>query len=374
MKLYRYIWNEWIKVFLITGCLVVGLIVIQEVYSRLNGWIEKGATWGEIIFLFLLKVPLFLPSIIPIVLLLSVLFSIGVMHRKNEIVAMRAAGISLWKISQPLMFAAFVLAGTILYLDASFVPWSVETQSDLETKIHERRVNAESAEVATEQEKKEIVRNLGYLNFHEQRLWLMGNYDPFLRRGEEVTVYQMDEKGREVYRIRAAHASYDAELGSWSFEKGRELFFDGESEEPYRNRGFETLLKPDVNEDPQIMIYLRKKPQDLSLFELRRVIDAYEGFETPAIVPYEVRYFRNLLSPLICFLVVGFGVPFAASGVRTNPMIGISKAVGLFVLYFIVSNISTIMGDAGVVEPFIAAGIPLIFIGAVAVRVFVKAQ
>ena len=371
MKLERYIWNEWLKVFGITTCLIVGLIIVQEIYTKLNGLLERGATALEVGISFLLSIPVFLPTIIPLVLLLSVLFSVGAMHRKNEIIAMKAAGISLWRISFPLMIAAAVCAGSILYLNASFIPWSVEQQEALKRKIYDRGV-AESMPALDRKDR--VVRNLGSLNFRENRLWLMGSFYPFDRRGDEVTVYEIDKDGNEIYRIRAETAEFIVKDNCWKFMDGRELFYHEGSEEPYRNRKFDELIRTDYHEDPDVMVFLRKKPQDLSLYELKQVLAVYEGYDAPQIIPYKVRFFRILASPLSCFLVVGFGVPFAASGVRTNPMIGISKAFGMFIIYFIVSNISTILGNGGHTSPMVSAMIPLIFIGILATRVFLKAE
>ena len=371
LKLQRYIWNEWLKVFGITTCLIVGLIIVQSIYTKLNGLLERGATALEVLISFFLSIPVFLPTIIPLVLLLSVLFSVGSMHRKNEIIAMKAAGISLWRISFPLMVAAAVCAGGILYLNASFIPWSVEQQEVLKREIYDR--SAADSDMLIEG-KDRVIRNIGTLNFRENRLWLMGSYYPFDRRGVEATVYEIDENGNELYRIRAAEAEYLQDEKCWRFIDGRELFYQEGSEEPYRNRKFDKLVRHDYQEDPDVMVFLRKKPQDLSLYELNQILTVYEGYETPQIVPYKVRFYRILTSPLSCFLVVGFGVPFAASGVRTNPMIGISKAFGMFIIYFIVSNISTILGNGGWTTPLVSAMIPLVFIGLLATRVFLKAE
>lgn len=371
LKLQRYILNEWLKIFLITACLVMGLIVVQEVYSRLNGLIERGAGFWEILFIFLLTIPRFLPSIVPMVLLLSVLFSVSAMHRKNEVIAMKAAGVSLWKISQPLLLAATVCAGAILYLNGSFIPWSVQQQEELQQNVFSRNKDALNPEAADRDRK---ILNLGSLNFEDNRLWLIGEFSPFERRGEGVTVYEIDEAGKERYRIRAASAEYREETGDWVFFDGNELYFDGLTDEPYRNQTFEMLEKTSYNERPDIMVAMRKKPQDLSLFELQQILDAYEGYENPEIIPYQVRFYRILASPFSCFLVVGFGVPFAVAGVRTNPMIGISKAFGMFLIYFVISNISTVLGEGHYVSPQMSAAIPLVFVGIFAVRVFVKAQ
>lgn len=370
-KIQRYIFAEWLKVFAITVCLVMGLIMIQGVYTGLERWIERGATVNEIILNFLLTVPVSLPSVIPLALLLSVLFSANVMHQKNEIIAMRSAGMSLWKISQPLMLAAVVCGGSILALNAEFIPWSVNQQEALLTRVYTRALKENQQAI---REKDRNVPNLGWLNFRDNRLWLIGSFNPREEKGIDVTVYEMNKSGRENYRIQATSATYRKQSEDWAFYKGRELFYDGQTNEPYRSQTFEELIKPNYKDSPDMMLMLRKKPHDLSLLELKQLLSNYRGHINSDITPYEVQYYRILASPFYCLLVVYFGLSFAVAGVRTNPMVGISKAIGMFLFYIVVSNIADLLGEGGVITPWIAAILPLTFVGLIAIRVFVKAQ
>ncbi len=367
----RYIWNEWLKVFGIILVLIVSLVIVQGIYTKLNSYLERGASALEVVQLFLLTVPGFLPAVIPLILLLSVLFSVGALHRKNEIVAMKAAGINLFTVSQPLMLGALLCALSILGLNASVIPWSVEQTAKIQKKLYEQSAN--EAVVDSEQSERRL-GNLGFLNTQHGRLWLMSEYYPLQRSGENVAVYEMGPNGQEVYRIQARVARYIEAEGYWVFEQGRELFYDGKTEEPFRNLKFERLEKPAFQDDPDIMEALREKPQSLSLEKLSQILELYEGDDLEEIVPYRVRYYRMLASPISCFLVVGFAVPFAASGVRTNPMIGISKAFGMFMVYFIVSNFAIVIGEREWTSPLVAALIPLGFIGLLASWVFYRAR
>jgi lipopolysaccharide export system permease protein len=63
----------------------------------------------------------------------------------------------------------------------------------------------------------------------------------------------------------------------------------------------------------------------------------------------------STLGPLI---VIAIAVPFAVSGVRVNPVVGVSKSIGLFVIYYILSNLATLLGTKGYVEPVWAAAMP----------------
>ncbi|MDD4349304.1 MAG: LptF/LptG family permease [Opitutales bacterium] len=372
MILKRYVFAEWIKVFAITTAVVVGLVLVQEVYSKLDGLLSKGAQLWEILFSLSLSIPSALPSILPVVLLISVLFSVGVLHRKNEITAIKAAGMSLGVVASPLMMGAGLCAVLILLMNAVWIPWSVAAEDDLRRRIALR--SASESEDGGSAPVGGSVDNLGFINFHEGRLWLIGQYFPMESKGASVSVFERDNEGREQRRIVASRARYLGDESGWVFEEGRELFFDGVSREPYRSRPFERLEQPGFREEPEVMLALRAKPHEIPFSLLQRVLSEYAGQDSPEILPYRVRLYRMLLSPLSCFLVVGFALPFVASGVRANPMIGISKAFGMFLLYFLVSSIANILGARAWVSPPVAALIPLLFIGLASIPIYLKAR
>ena len=77
-----------------------------------------------------------------------------------------------------------------------------------------------------------------------------------------------------------------------------------------------------------------------------------------SVLKYEVRLYNIWLSPLICVIVVAIAIPFSVAGVRTNPMVGVSKTVAMFFTYYIIDNIFSALGGAGYMPPFIAAFAP----------------
>jgi lipopolysaccharide export system permease protein len=121
---------------------------------------------------------------------------------------------------------------------------------------------------------------------------------------------------------------------------------------------FDRRSEPGIDDDPSLMLLLRKTPADLSLFELRRAI-AYLQDENPARCRrYKVEYERKRAGPLGVLIVMALAIPFAITGVRVNPAVNISKSVGLFFAYFLLSRLATLMGSFGTVDAVVAAWLP----------------
>jgi lipopolysaccharide export LptBFGC system permease protein LptF len=128
----------------------------------------------------------------------------------------------------------------------------------------------------------------------------------------------------------------------------------------------------DLTENPVTMLNLRQDAKDLSLDELGKTLT-----EAPtasrAVDSFAVQYYTILSTPLICLLVVGLAVPFAVASVRSSPAVGASKAVGLFFVYYMISGLSTHLGNQHYFPAFAAAFAPIAFMLALSLWLFRRA-
>ena len=70
--------------------------------------------------------------------------------------------------------------------------------------------------------------------------------------------------------------------------------------------------------------------------------------------------------------MVGIAVPFALAGVRTNPMVGVSKAMGFFAIFYVLMSIASIFGERQIIPAMLAAWIPNLVMLAISVHLFEK--
>ncbi|CAA6676792.1 MULTISPECIES: LptF/LptG family permease [unclassified Lentimonas] len=350
----RYILKEWAVGFALTLGVIVGILILQNMYDSLPDLLEIGASVGEVAFYYVLALPAYLPAILPIAFLVSLLFSLGTLHRNNEITAMRASGAGLFRITRSLWGAGLVLSGLLFYLTASLVPQSVERART----FFENLEYAALADDNTQAKELGLVYNLGFDNRKDGRLWFMDRFSERAWLGLGVNVHTRGADGQELNRISASEAYYDDTQRHWVFLNGRELMLDPETGDPLRTLQFKEKTFEAFDEDPTLMLALHKKPKSLSLFELRRIIETVPPEENPAVDAYLVRYYSLLAAPFSCLVVVGLAVPFAVSGVRTNPMIGISKCMGYFLVFYILMSVATILGDRQLIPALMAAWLP----------------
>lgn len=355
--------------FALTLGVIVGILILQNMYDSLPDLLEAKATPGQILFYYSLSLPAYLPAILPVAFLVSLLFSLGSLHRNNEIVAMRASGASLFRISRSLWVSGLILSMLLFYLTSLVVPKTVE-----QARTFYENLEFASAETSAEVERKSMLYNLGFDNRKDGRLWFMNRFNERAWLGLGVNVHTRNDEGRELSRIAAREAYYDDTQGNWVFVNGRELLFDSETGDPLRSLPFEKKTFETFDEDPNLMLGLHKEPKELSLFELRRIIEAVPPEENPAVHAYEVRYLSLLAAPFSCLVVVGIAVPFAVSGVRTSPMIGVSKCLGFFAIFYVLISVASILGERQIIPTVLAAWLPNLVMLLLAVRLFRKAR
>ncbi|MDQ8193090.1 LptF/LptG family permease [Coraliomargarita sp. SDUM461004] len=365
----RYVLKEWLIGFTLTLGVIVGILILQNMYDSLPDLLDTNASIQQIIFYYSLALPTYLPAILPIALLVSLLFTLGTLHRNNEIIAMRASGASLLRVSRSLWAAGLVLSLLLLYLTASVIPRAVEQSrtflDNLEFAADE--VDHDAREVG-------LLYNLGFDNRKDGRLWFMNRFSERAWLGLGVNVHSRDASGQELSRISASEAYFDNTRGHWVFVDGRELLLDPHTGDPLRSLTFKEKKFEDFDEDPSLMLALHKEPNELSLNELRRIIDTVTPEENPSVRAYLVRYYSLLAAPFSCLVVVGIAVPFAVAGVRTNPMIGVSKAMGFFAIFYVLISVASIMGERQLIPAILAAWIPNLVMLAMSLRLFARAR
>lgn len=345
---------------------MIGVLLLEDVQDDMQDYLEWGASSADIALYYLYLLPSFLPLILPIALLISILFTLGNLHRNSEITAMRAGGLHLFTITRSLWLSGGLLALLLLALNARVVPESVERSRLM-------RNNWQMTHFAEVYGSKNTgnVYHMSFDNQRENRIWFMNRFSDFTYDGFGVNVYERDDEGREVRRLVGDEAFYDEVAGHWTFVNGREMLFDPETGESYNSIGFEEREFPELTEDPWLMQALNDEPDNLSLNEIQRLLDLSSS-ENPKLPMYELRQQRILSQPLVCLVMVGIAVPFAVAGVRVNPVVGVAKALGLFAVFFALEEVFRLLGSQGVMPLSLAVWLPFALMLLVSAHYFRK--
>jgi lipopolysaccharide export system permease protein len=349
----RHLLREWLHILGLVLAATCGLLVVQVCYDDLQSLRNQGATAAELGRYIAITVPSFLAIVLPLALLVSLLYILTKLHRANEFTALRAAGMGFGRLTAPLWVIGVLACGLTWWLNTSLVPWSVEQSQAMKDAISFRHqaIQLPPDEVGA-------VDDVAFESPGGRRIWFIDRYSEATRRGYGVTISLLDSGRREIDRLVAAQAWHDAKTGGWILRSGREEVFDPETGQELASKPFRERSEPGFAERPSLMLLIGRRPIDLSFFELRRLVRYFARENRSDGLNYAVRYYSLIADTLGPLIAVAIAIPFAVTGVRVNPAVGVSKAIGLYVVYYLLENLAGAAAAKHWVDPIVAAWLP----------------
>lgn len=351
MVLDTYLFREWLSTFLLASTAIIGLLLLSEIYKDLFDLVEAGVSLPQIVRYFLLLIPGYLPTLLPITFLISLLFCLGNLQKNSEIVAMRAAGISLLRLSRPFWFSAFLLATLLLWLNAWLVPTSMESARDLLESTERQVFEDGSVDVDFR------ARAMGIVPPDGNELWFVEAYDRNKQIGYGISIHLLED-ARERGRITATQAAYQPENGTWLLKNGFLIQYEETSALPEKVTPFEQHIWQNKDITPELLLGLSRRPKDLSLRELAQLVAHPSQNAVPN--AYIVQYYNILTSPLLFIVIVLIALPVALGNGRIKPSAGVSRTVWTFAALLLLISLFSFAGERGLIPPLLATLLPML--------------
>jgi lipopolysaccharide export system permease protein len=342
------------------------LWIAFDLFSELSDLQNNKLRAGDIVEFYIYKIPEFLPIALPVALLLALLYSLSNHARYNEITAIRAAGVSLWRLSLP-YFSVGLVATVALFLSNEFVaPGSAE----IAEQILVRRIQPRQS---TEQ--RQQIRNCDFRNTHrgEDRSWHIGTYN--LQSGGMIQVvvdWQLpDGSKRSLF---AEHAAYTNK--AWNFFRVREIRqAAGTNSAQLKLPPVDVLAFPEFSETPAMFksaINLRDRFDNQARSHradvpIKEILNFLHLNPRPQPATFRSWLFTKLhgrfAGPCTCFIVVLLAVPFAAGSGRRNVFVGVAASIFIFFMYYLLQQLGFAFGETGHIPGWVGAWFPNLFFG-----------
>src|SRR6266849_3516099 len=337
--------------FINLGLILATFLVLVLVFTlfELLGDIIRNQTPFTVVAEYLVNVaPYLLYNVAPLVMLLAVLITFGLMQRSNEIVAVKATGISIYRIVTPVLVAALFLAAGLFLADQFYLPHTNKRQEALHNQI-----KGKPAQTYLRPDRKWIFGQNNDIYYYQF-------FDPDRDQFAKVTVFQIDPANFTISRrIHAERAHWAEHLNRWIYEQGWDRSLNGSAIANYHP--FEVATFPELGETPSYFKKEVKQYSEMNYEELNRYIGDLQqsGFD---VVRLRVQLHKKFSYPLITLVMAVLAVPFALSTGKKGAVAGVAVAVGIAVFYTVVSRLFEAMGDLSQLPPALAAWSPdLIF-------------
>jgi len=338
--------------FLYLGMILSTFLVLVLVFTlfELVGDILRNKIPTTVVAEYLLNVtPYLLYKIAPLVMLLAVLVTFGLMQRSNEITAIKATGTSIYRVVTPVIVAAAILAGGLFFADQFYFPHTNKRQEALHNQI-----KGKPAQTYLRPDRKWIFGQNSEIYYYQF-------FDPDRDQFGNITVFQLDKANFTVTRrIHAERARWSDNLNRWEYERGWERSLNVSAIASYRP--FEVATFADLSETPSYFKKEVKQDTEMNYEELHSYIRDLQqsGFD---VVRLRVELHEKLSYPLTTLIMAFLAIPFSLSTGKRGAITGVAVAVGIAVFYIVISRLFEAMGNLSQLPPALAAWSPdLIFV------------
>jgi lipopolysaccharide export system permease protein len=363
----RYLLRELLVPF---GYCLAGFLIFfiaADLFGHMGDFQSQKLHGSDVVEYYFVGLPSLLAKyyLLPISLLLALLYALTNHSRHHEITAIRAAGISLFRLCMP-YFAVGIVASLVLFLlNELVVPGSVEATE----KIRNRRVPPPTPALPNNQ-----MANFGFSNTREKRDWLANVYNTETGEMLRPMVRWVLEDGSSRW-LSADRAAWTN--GVWTFYRASEF-----NDDPGKAAYLVPLIFTNVLTMPGFIETPAEIKSELKLAEV--LTPKYGHGTTRSEFPIKdilnyLRFHPNPKSstasklytdlhgrfafPWTCLVVVLIAIPFGAAQGRRNVFVGVASSLSICVSYFVIQQLGLMFGSIGWVTPWLGAWLPNLCFG-----------
>lgn len=368
----RYLLRE---LLLPLGYCLCGLLVFwisSDLVSELEHYQRLNLLPHTVALYYLFRMPEQLVIILPVSLLLALLLTLSQHARHHEFIAMRAAGISLWRLSLPYLAVGWIFSVGLLYLNEAWAPESAEAA---------QQILNDGKEDSSQPGGRQWVHNLVFKNDGDNRIWSIAAYN--LKTSEmikpAISWRLPDGTGRQIIAERGERAS-----GGWTFYNVMEFDYLPAQDSLPTRRQMDVLVMPEFSETPDLiksevkvsgLLNARawKKPQ-LSVAQINDYLRLHRRLPPEQSALLDTQLHGRLAEPWTCLIVVLIALPFGAVSAKRNVFVGVASSIFICFTYFVLLRLGLALGTGGYLEPWLAAWLPNLIFGLGGIGMTQRAQ
>ncbi len=334
--------------------------ISYDMFTKLEEMQERKLHLLDVLGYNVAMTPEFLVTVLPVALLLALLYTLTNHARHNEITAMRAAGVSLWRICVPYLIVGLAASAALFALNE----WCVPRSTDWANRILSRYVQKPD-DVQTQNQ----FRSFSFVHERGHRIWVIGEYHVKPAEMFNPMIKWTLPNGLRR-QLQAEHAVYTN--GMWTFFNAADFEGDATSLVPF----FQTnvLVMPEFDETPleiqnEIIINscqsLRSaRKADIPLAVILRHLRLHPNLSRADSSWLLTKLHGRLAAPWTCLVVVLIAIPFGAASGRRNLFVGVAGSIFICFTYFVIQQVSLALGSSGSLPAWLAAWLPNMIFGA----------
>ncbi|MGH9377298.1 MAG: LptF/LptG family permease [Terriglobia bacterium] len=343
-----YIIRDWIYYFVLTQIALTGIYIIFDFFQLLTYIVRNHAPTTLVLSYYGYLLPYITYLMLPLSVLVATLVSFSLLTKTSQVTAIKAAGVSLYRIAAPVILAAAIVSGGMFLMGDEYLPATNQRQDLL---------------------RNEIKGNPAQTFFRPGWQWIYGGsdrifnyrfFDPDHNVFADLSVFDFDSSFKMTRRVYAKRAFWEPHVNQWILEDGWMRQLDGGKVTKYMP--FSVAAFKNISEPPGYFKREVRTSEQMSVVELGRYIHelGQSGFD---VVRLTVQFWTKFSYPLVALVVSLIGIPFSFTVGRKGALSGIALSLGIAIAFWSVSSLFQAMGNLNQLPPPVAAWCPDILFG-----------
>lgn len=357
MIITKYFIREFLKVFSLCIACFVALYILVDLFERLDDMLRNSVPLALILKYYFCSLPFIVYQVTPFAVLLCSFITVGIFNRHNEIMALKAHGVGLFRVLHVFIMisaAAFLLS---LWLQEYVLPYT-------NTQVKEiKNINIKGKSPS------KLFKKYHFWYRTQDAIYNVDFFDPEKNVLQKITILYFDSQFSLERRIDALSAIWDND--GWLLRDVTERIFspDGSTEATHTES-----KKVSIQKTPEDFRASRKEAEEMSISGIRNFVKRIRAEGYPTTV-YEVEMHAKISYAFVSIIMCIIAIPIALRIGRSGDMaIGIAVSVVIGFFYWLFYAFCLSLGKSGALPPIFAAWTANIAFGLVGAYIFLHVQ
>jgi lipopolysaccharide export system permease protein len=344
MKLVIYLFKKVIPLFLGAMFFFALVLNLVDLFMNIATYLQNNCSGKDIMLVMAYYVPKTIWYAVPVAILFSTSYALSEMYAANEIQALLASGVSLFRFTVPLLIVSLFMAYGLFVFENKFVVQTYEKKTTLQDTLLQKTKNVNNNDVIVLSDNGRIIYSAA--RYIDSQKKLRTCY--FVFRGDNRELLAV------VY---CRQAIWNEEEQHW------------ELEEPVQYEPVEDTLKiTNVNYD-----YLNLLTESYEIFRKTDVdVQSVSSSEAKLYIkhlkkaglPYNEElseYYKKFAFPFIVFIVVFLSIGLTGKTRKNVLLISLASCISASVLFYVTMMVTMVLAKHGYISAFAGAWSPVIF-------------
>ncbi|MDP2984853.1 MAG: LptF/LptG family permease [Candidatus Latescibacter sp.] len=390
---YKYVIREHVAPFFFAFSVIMFVLILKLMLEIVTALISKGVEILVLTKIFAYSLAYMVALVVPMSVLVATVMAFGRMGAASEIIAMKAAGISMYRIVAPILVISALIAFGMVWFNNTILPEANYRASNLSAAVFFKKpfltfnnregqfindipsvtIRVESIDYSTE-ELKGISLFRSFRGFYQDLI--VAETGRFITHPDSAGLTLLLRNG-EVHHVDSHHPERYVRVEFKEFSQNFSM--DSRLDTGYRNsRNDRTMLSSMMSEEVKkfqaentiqrrnLLRKMRGEPvQDDSLRILQNI-----KINNRQIASFKVEMNKRDSIPFAAIIFVLLGAPLGILVKRSGASIGIGISIGFFAVYYLFLSGGESAGDRMLIPPWLSMWAPNIIMGIMGLFLF----